>query len=336
MTYGSGALGCLGECRLYQRSAISGLVAAKPLMSGGPLSLPLRVFHLLTLASGDSVAGHGDYEDIEQPRIVESLLSVEVANVSAGSAHMATTTNDGQVYTWGCGDNGRLALGNDEGQCCPQLVAPHGGHNVATVLCADDCTFFITQGGSLMASGSNRHNKAGLKDKVDTVASTAGSGMMLSAEEAHTMMPVKAPALEGAVAAVACGISHTAVLTTSGEVYTFGSNSHGQLGRSTAPALPDKVPIPEEVKMVACGDNFTMAVTVDNKLYGWGKATEGRLPIQSAEDLHYTEAVHSPVLVDLKTRAADLNTSHVVIAGIVCKFNIGMLLMTAEPSAPGS
>ena len=59
-------------------------------------------------------------------------------------------------------------------------------------------------------------------------------------------------------------------------------------------------------------------------------------PFQSAEDLHYTEAVHSPVLVDLKTRAADLNTSHVVIAGIVCKFNIGMLLMAAEPSAPGS
>ena len=61
--------------------------------------------------------------------------------------------------------------------------------------------------------------------------------------------------LEGCVASVACGGFHTAVVTRTGQLFTFGSNSAGQLGRSTAPLLlsrvPTVVPLPSGLKAIS-------------------------------------------------------------------------------------
>lgn len=45
----------------------------------------------------DGCLGHGDYDDCKVPRIIQSLLEVEVVHVSAGAAHVAATTREGHV-----------------------------------------------------------------------------------------------------------------------------------------------------------------------------------------------------------------------------------------------
>lgn len=138
---------------------------------------------LMTSGNGaQGCLGHGDFEDGEHPRIVEALLAVEVASIAAGSAHVAVATKDNEVFTWGCGDNGRLGLGDDADQCLPQRVtfeaevAP-----VNSVHCGDDCTIFITDGGGFEACGSNRGNKLGLlAPEPVAVAGFAGAGPPMS------------------------------------------------------------------------------------------------------------------------------------------------------------
>jgi hypothetical protein len=44
----------------------------------------------------------------------EKLLSVNVVVVGCGPHHVAVLSEDGEMYTWGRGDGGRLGLGHEE------------------------------------------------------------------------------------------------------------------------------------------------------------------------------------------------------------------------------
>ena len=54
----------------------------------------------ITLSCGQGekgCLGHGDLVDVVRPRLVEGLLSVDVANVSCGSNHVVVLCAEGQV-----------------------------------------------------------------------------------------------------------------------------------------------------------------------------------------------------------------------------------------------
>ena len=68
---------------------------------------------VLTFGSGDcGQAGHGMDEDLDlmvpYPRPVAALNTKKVVFVACGGLHNAVTTHDGQVFTWGCADDGSL------------------------------------------------------------------------------------------------------------------------------------------------------------------------------------------------------------------------------------
>lgn len=67
---------------------------------------------------------------------------------------------------------------------------------------------------------------------------------------------------------VDCGISHTAVLSEEGEVYTFGGGGQenfGQLGHgdTLVAVVPTRVEglLRHKVRLIACGGYHTIAVT---------------------------------------------------------------------------
>ena len=46
--------------------------------------------------------------------VVEKLLSVDVVVIGCGPHHVAVLSRDGEMYSWGRGDGGRLGLGHEE------------------------------------------------------------------------------------------------------------------------------------------------------------------------------------------------------------------------------
>ncbi|GFN79071.1 regulator of chromosome condensation-like [Plakobranchus ocellatus] len=70
------------------------------------------------------------------------------------------------------------------------------------------------------------------------------------------------------------GGMHTVCLTSTGQVYTFGCNDEGALGRDTSvegsESRPAKVALPAPIVMVSAGDSHTAAVTDDGRVYAWG------------------------------------------------------------------
>jgi alpha-tubulin suppressor-like RCC1 family protein len=51
--------------------------------------------------------------DQDEPTYVDALRGVGVRQIACGSGHTVVLTVDGEVYTWGRGDDGRLGHGDN-------------------------------------------------------------------------------------------------------------------------------------------------------------------------------------------------------------------------------
>ena len=56
--------------------------------------------------------GHGDWQSVAAPRLIESLLTVDVSAIECGPEHVVVVGNQGDVYAWGKGSKGRHILAN--------------------------------------------------------------------------------------------------------------------------------------------------------------------------------------------------------------------------------
>jgi alpha-tubulin suppressor-like RCC1 family protein len=121
-----------------------------------------------------------------------------------------------------------------------------------------------------------------------------GGGQLGTTANIGTMTANPTPALatlpegSGHATEVAEGSSWTLVVTSSGQLYSFGSNFFGQLGRAAGEgsftAMPD--PTPELVTLpgaggpvveAAGGEGFSVALTSTGQLYGFGGDATGEL-----------------------------------------------------------
>ncbi|XP_014287849.1 E3 ubiquitin-protein ligase MYCBP2 isoform X3 [Halyomorpha halys] len=112
-------------------------------------------------------------------------------------------------------------------------------------------------------------NKEGVGSDVERDASR-----VTSLPPARVLLPTESPVVQ-----VVCGLHHTVVLVQSGDVYTFGSNSYGQLGVGDMMVRggPVHVKVPMAVSLIAAGSNHTVIMTVKGQVYTFGAHQKGQL-----------------------------------------------------------
>ncbi|XP_034280413.1 serine/threonine-protein kinase Nek8 [Pantherophis guttatus] len=281
---------------------------------------------VLTFGSGSSgCLGHGAFVDVSQPKIVEALLGYEITQAACGSSHVLALSSEGEVFTWGRGDNGRLGLGNQESHNSPQLVPLPAGYEAQKVLCGIDASMILTSNNQILACGSNRYNKL-CQDRIVSPGEPLPTAD-LQVEEVLTFSPANsAPLSQEVIVGADIGTAHSAAITASGQCYTIGSNQHGQLGpissrASRAPYLVEGLQA-TRVTMVGCGDAFTLAVGADGEVYTWGKSARGRLGRKEEE-------TRSPRPVQLE----EGGPPSLVVSVSCCH---GTTLLTAKPAVEES
>ncbi|KAI4352957.1 hypothetical protein L6164_007160 [Bauhinia variegata] len=216
--------------------------------------------------------------DVLLPKSLESNVVLDVHLIACGVKHAALVTRQGEVFTWGEESGGRLGHGVGKNVVQPRLVEALASTTVDFVACGEFHTCAVTMAGDLYTWGDGTHN-AGL----------LGNGTDIS----HWIPKRIAGPLEGLqVTLVTCGPWHTALVTSTGQLFTFGDGTFGVLGHGDR----ENVSYPREVESlsglrtvaVACGVWHTAAVVEvivtqssasvsSGKLFTWGDGDKNRL-----------------------------------------------------------
>lgn len=266
---------------LYRPRAVEfyeGPVQAAPTQLGAGNHFSLFLKDGVVHAAGENIVGQlgqgvsGFDIPAAIPLVLPEGFAEEIVSVSAGLVHGTLLTASGDLYSWGLGNFGRLGLGDTENRTTPEKIT--GILDDKTVVVAthgNGASYAITDDGTLYAWGQNSNGQLGLGDT------------------AHRLVPTEVTALAGrTVIDVAHGTSHTLALTSSGEVYAWGSARQGQLGSPdalgsdgrplTRVLSPVRVEgLPDNVVNVSAATLTSYAITADGRVFGWGEGRFGQL-----------------------------------------------------------
>lgn len=218
------------------------------------------------------------------PQIVDGFGGSEIIRVATypDAKHYLALTKEGRVYSWGCGDGGRLGHGDFTSRDEPTLVQGLVGKQVVHIACGGSYSAAITDIGELYTWGRGTYGRLGHGNSEDQ------------------NLPLYITSLRWhAITDMACGSgdAQTLAVTNEGFLFSWGDGDYGKLGRGGSdsckvPRLIDKLDgIP--VEKVYCGAQFSVALTKSGSVYTWGKGDHFRLGHGTEEHVRYPKLVEA-------------------------------------------
>ena len=203
------------------------------------------------------------------PGKAETPAGVNFVHVSAGYGFSVALASDGSLYSWGDnsrGQLGRAATGSTPANRPHKVEAPVG---ITFVQASAGGSHAVALGsdGNIYTWGDDSAGRLGRDVTSSTPADKPG--------KADTPADLT-------FTSVSAGQGHTVAVDTQGQIYTWGDNTHGQLGRSTTGTPADKpgkadTPVGVTFTQASAGGSHSVAVSDDGNLYTWGNAAKGRL-----------------------------------------------------------
>ncbi|XP_077925074.1 E3 ISG15--protein ligase HERC5 isoform X3 [Halichoerus grypus] len=220
--------------------------------------------HMLILSS-DGKPFEYNYST-EHARFQCILQEKSIIQITCGDYHSLALSKGGELFAWGQNLHGQLGVGRLFASIpTPQIVEHLSGVPLVQISAGKAHSMALSMSGNIYSWGRNDLGQLGL-------GHTDGEDF-----------PSLIEALDNQkVEFLACGGSHTALLTTDGLVFTFGAGKYGQLGHSSTqnelrPRLVTEL-AGNRVTQIACGRRHTLAYVSDlGKVFSFGSGKEGQL-----------------------------------------------------------
>lgn len=231
-----------------------------------------------------------------------------IVKVSAGANHLVALTQDGQVYSWGCGEQGRLGRRvlerhKIEAGLRPINVTPRlgrGKDKIISVACGSYHTIMIGESGIVWSMGLNNYGQLGLGDYEDRILPEPIRDLKddhnsSSSDSTASLIPSSGNTFIGATA----GEHHTLLLDKNGNVWSFGRGDFGQLGikldeerGERAINRPTRIPSLSHsngiiIKQITTGGNHNMALDGQNRVFVWGYGGMHQLGLGEDDNDHF-------------------------------------------------
>ena len=187
---------------------------------------------------------------------------------AAGRTHSAAVGSDGNLYTWGDNTQGQLGDGTTSQHTRPVKAArPDGtdtGFTWIRAAAGDGYTMALGSDDNLYAWGSL---PGGLGDTGRTAS---------SARPVRVALPQDAPPAFRYEQIIA-GDTHAAAIGSDGNLYTWGDNTHGQLGHDDTgtPTAATASQQPAGYVQASAGGDHTLAIDRQGRLWTWGRLADG-------------------------------------------------------------
>lgn len=211
---------------------------------------------------------------------IDIPLPIRCVAVACGRKHVVLLMERNVVMSFGTGYFGQLGHNNDSSWDSPRVIqaleARRLGSKVVDIACGGSHSGAVTDAGRVFMWGLNRSGQCGLgavsRGKTDSILEPRlvdFGGINVNSKEV------------GGIQKLVCGRSHSAVLTGTGRVFTWGDAGYGRLGLND---VRKSQPVPAEVtefrstpaRALAAGDFHMMALTRDREVYSWGYGADGQ------------------------------------------------------------
>jgi alpha-tubulin suppressor-like RCC1 family protein len=236
---------------------------AHHVVGGGGFAVELRNGEIW--AWGDNTYGQlGIGNNIQQEIAVREFTNAtNWADINPGQSHVLAVKVDGTLWAWGRNNFGQLGLDDTISRKTPHQIG--FDNDWVTTGCGGNQSFAIKSNGTLWAWGNNSSGQLG-------IGTNSNSPL--------TSSPVQVGTASNWTD-VAVGNNFTVALNSSGQMFTWGNNSFGQLGNGTSSAVFSPSLIIPNVSwtVVEAGEDYAMAIRSDGMLFAWGKNNNGQLGI---------------------------------------------------------
>lgn len=196
--------------------------------------------------------------------------------IDAGRDHFIVLKEDGSLWGWGGQDYGQLGTQSVIGSASPVLdpmpIQKADGNrllNIKAIAAGSQHTVALDDRGRVWTWGRNNSGQLG------DVARTS-----IDKNPQYVELPKK-------IIAIAAGDQHTLAVDIEGNVWAWGRNVYGQLGRNSTDsnnAVPNLVQASAEnnssfteIVAVAGGLEHSVALKSDGTVFSWGRNTYGQL-----------------------------------------------------------
>lgn len=307
---GQGQLGSEAESLQFLPQPVHFNLRIRAMACGAEHTLMLTegnwVYALGSSADGRLGVGEVAGKSVRVPTLLKDLCELPVCAVACGAAHSVAITSDGQGFAWGKGDCGALGRGSSNSERTPQPIKLPAHMRIRQVSCGSRHTALLTitseSKGILLTCGSGDSGQLGTGMRMAQLAmtvNTEGEVKQVSCGVVHTAyttyggkvyamggnalgqlgtgnkvsarFPTKVRSLEGVfVEKVTCG-SHTAALSSKGELYIWGSGPFGEK------LFPCRVTTSIPFRDVEMGSGFGTAIDVSKRVWVWGSNAAGEL-----------------------------------------------------------
>ena len=238
-------------------------------------------------------------------QITDNVSKIELVSASEGG-HTVISDWDGYVYTVGLNDAGQLGLGDNSNRSKfemvgklqiisnPEKISLHVGETKNVDLSVGS-SFNLKSDVAQLSGTINKvianTNIASVSEDVvkgesigRTILNATYTGTIgtISQNERSFYRNIEVEVLpeDGvAVPDVDSGNGFTVSLKADGTVWSWGTNTYGQLGlgNTTSYNEPQKIELTDIIKDVAVGTNHALALTESGKVYAWGLGNYGQL-----------------------------------------------------------
>jgi alpha-tubulin suppressor-like RCC1 family protein len=303
------------------------------------LALPLAAaLFLAGCSEHPETTGPDTRPPAQPPALATSTTPLQFWQLSTGDLHSCAVTLNHRIYCWGWGPDGQLGTGKEDQTFAPTIPVV-GGLSFSQVSASFEYTCAVTTDDRAYCWGFNYNAQLGDGTRSTRLSPVAVAGnhrfRQISTGDTHacatttdnqvycwgylgTDVPVAigdgttvgslVPVLVSGTRAfrhVSAGVGHSCGVTTSDEVFCWGSNRYGQIGDGDG-ATPDRlrparVAGSRRFRQVEVGLWHSCAVTLAGRAFCWGRNDNAQLGDGSDTGRFSPRAVAGGLLFDRVT-----------------------------------
>ena len=216
--------------------------------------------------------GNGTVQNSSKPVKVENINNIE--KISAGKYHGLCLNKDGEVFSWGYNNYGQLGYGNNTSSTIPLKI--EGLTNIIKIDAFENRSLALNSAGEAFIWGEKYTNiptKISVSDKIIDISNdiilTENSKIIDFKWSTNNKTNMKD------IAKISAGRGFYLALTVYGEVYSWGINTYGQLGKGINSSSDGTKIVAYNMIDVAAGRASTIMLSEGGNVFVCGLNDDG-------------------------------------------------------------